>query len=304
MKRASLLLEHEIAQEQALLRVTAIVVSYNSAHCIPALAHGLAALPHIIVVDNGSTDSSLAAVRQHLPQAQCLELGRNLGFGAANNRGWQAANTEFVLLVNPDCVLDTQSIAALVAQADTWPDAALVAPQLLNRHAHPEINYRWASTAWISRGPGADAPACVGFVCGACMLIRREAMARIGGFDEDFFLYYEDDDLCLRLSRDAGALLLDPRIQVRHFSRGSVGGARPQAAEYLRGYHHIQSKFHFRLKHFGQAPAWLQRLGYILGAGLETLLRLLLLDTRRAARSAGRCVGAIRYRARQLSQAK
>jgi len=55
-------IEHEIAQEQALLRVTAIVVSYNSAHCIPALAQGLAALPHIIVVDNGSTDSSLAAI--------------------------------------------------------------------------------------------------------------------------------------------------------------------------------------------------------------------------------------------------
>ncbi len=286
--------------QQTLCRVTAIVVTFNSAHCIPALAQGLAALPHIIVVDNGSTDSSLAAVRQHLPQARCLELGRNLGFGAANNRGWQAANTEFVLLVNPDCMPDTQSIVALVAQADTWPDAALVAPQLLDRHARPKIDYRWATTAWISRGPGADASVCVGFVCGACMLIRRDAMARIGGFDEDFFLYYEDDDLCLRLSRDAGALLLDPRIQVRHFSRGSVGGAWPQAGEYLRGYHHIQSKFHFRLKHFGQPPTWLQRLRNVLRGGLETLLRLLLLDTRRAARSAGRCVGAIRYRARLI----
>ncbi len=130
------------------------------------------------------------------------------------------------------------------------------------------------------------------------MLIRRNAIEKIAGFDETFFLYYEDDDLCLRLSQSAGSLVLDPRIQVSHHSRGSVGGARPQSSEYIRGFHHIQSKFYFRLKHFGRLPTLLQRSGYALAASAETLLRLLLLDTRRAARSAGRCMGVLRYRAR------
>lgn len=294
--------EMTLNQTQALQSVTAIVVTYNSAHCIPALSQGLSTLPHIIVVDNGSTDSSLATTQQYLPQAQCLDLGKNLGFGAANNRGWQAATTEYILLINPDCVIDTASIVALINTAETYPDAALVAPQLLGRQGQVEINYRWASTAWVSRGAGADAPACVGFVCGACMLIRRDAMTHISGFDEDFFLYYEDDDLCLRLSKSAGALLIDPRIQVSHHSRGSVGGTRPQAAEYIRGFHHIQSKFHFRLKHFQKAPTAFQRLKYGVGAGIETLLRLMLLDTRRAARSAGRCMGVLRYRAHHATK--
>lgn len=282
--------------DAALQRVTVLVVTFNSAHCLPALGQGLRGLPWVTVVDNASADDTLAQVAAHLPQARVMAMDRNLGFGAANNLGWRAAGTEFVLLLNPDCVCAPEAIAQLVRSADAHPGASTVAPQLLGRRGEPDISYRWRVEGWASRGPGADGPCCVGFVSGAVMLIRRSALQQVQGFDEGFFLYYEDEDLCLRLIDQAGPLVVDPAAQVQHLSRGSVGGRQRFRAEYLRGLHHIQSKFRFRRKHLGRRASLAQRLGYGLGAAAETLLRLLLLDGRRAARSAGRVAGVLGYR--------
>ena len=280
-------------------RVTAVVVTYNSAHCLPALARSLAALPNVVVVDNGSADASADQARGLLPAATVVEAGANLGFGAANNRALAHAATEFLLLVNPDCELEPGAVEALVACADRFPEASAVGPELLDAAGRAEPTYRWASTAWAPRGPGAEAPACVGFLTGACILVRRAAMQAIGGFDERFFLYYEDDDLCLRLQRRAGPLLVEPAARVRHRSRGAVGGPRRARAEYLRGFHHIQSKFIFQAKHLGAPPAALARAGYGLGGAATALVRLLLLDRRRAARAWGRVMGVVKWRARR-----
>lgn len=277
-------------------RVTVIVVSFNSGHCIAPLAEGLQDLPQVVVVDNASSDDTAAQVARHLPRARWLALGRNLGFGAANNRGLAEAGTEFVLLLNPDCVVEPGAIEALVAAADRFPEAAAVAPQLLDRQGRPDVSYRWRSDRWASRGPGADGPACVGFASGACLLIRTAAMRRIGGFDETFFLYYEDDDLCIRLQQQCGALVFEPAARVRHVSRGSVGGRARLGAEYLRGYHHIQSKFLFQAKHLQRRVTTGRRWRYAAVAALEAALRLLLLDPRRAWRCAGRVAGAWQYR--------
>ena len=281
-------------------RVSVIVVTFHSAHCAPHLGTSLAGCPHVIVVDNGSADGSIEALRHHLPQAQVIANERNLGFGAANNRGVAAAQTEFVLLLNPDCLLDRAQIAALVEAADRYPDACLIAPQLLDKNSQPEANYRWKVNSWKARGAVFDADACVGFASGACLLIRTEAMRRIGGFDENFFLYYEDDDLCLRLDRYCGPLIVAPAARVTHLSRGSSAGKGLLKAEFNRGFHHIQSKFLFDAKHKGLSISAWRRWRYGVVAAIEAALRLLLLDRRRAWRTFGRAVGVIRYRAPAL----
>jgi N-acetylglucosaminyl-diphospho-decaprenol L-rhamnosyltransferase len=285
------------AAAHPLERVTAIVVTFNSAHCVADLRESLHTLPHVIVVDNASADHTPAQLRAALPQAQVIESERNLGFGAANNRAVAQAQTEWVLLLNPDCHLVPSAIEALVACGERHPEASTIAPQLFDAQGRCDVTYRWSTPQWASRGPGADGPVCVGFVTGACMLIRRSAMQAVGGFDEQFFLYYEDDDLCIRLQRHCGPLIVEPAAHVMHRSRGSVGGPRRAQAEYLRGYHHIQSKFLFAHKHLGGGISALRRGGYLLTAALETVVRLLLLDTRRAARTWGRVMGIARWRA-------
>ncbi len=277
--------------------MTVLIVTFNSSHCLPALGHSLATMPKVIVVDNASGDDTVAQVAHHLPQARVLAQAANLGFGAANNLGWRAADTEFVLLLNPDCITSADQIARLVEAADAYPQASVMAPQLLGRRGELDISYRWRADGWASRGPGADGPCCVGFVSGAVMLIRRSALQQVAGFDEGFFLYYEDEDLCLRLQDECGPIVVAPESQVQHLSRGSVGGRQLLRSEFTRGFHHIQSKFRFWRKHLQRTVSLPRRLGYGLTAVLEALLRLLVLDTRRAARCIGRVAGVLAYRA-------
>ncbi len=278
-----------------LARVTVVLATYHSGHCAADLERCLSGFPHVIVVDNASSDDTVAQVSQHLPQAQVLLNDRNLGFGTANNRGVWAATTEFVLLLNPDCVIDADAVATLLQTAQRYPKAALVAPQLINRQGKQDLSYCWTPTTWAAQGPGAEADTCVGFASGACMLIRREAMVRVHGFDEDFFLYQEDTDLCLRLARQCGELILSPHARVTHLSRGSSSGKARFKAEYLRGYHHIQSKFLFDFKHQGLQVTTARRWRYGLIAALEMLARLPMADLARAMRVMGRMMGALRY---------
>lgn len=294
---ASALDEGRTAPEALLKRVTVVVVTYNSAHCLPALAQHLRLCPHVLVVDNASADGCAQAVASQLPHASVLTLERNLGFGAANNRGLSRVQTEFALLLNPDCEFEPDALAQLVRSADAWPDAAVLAPQLISASGKAEVNYRWPHTLWPSQGPAAVGPACVGFVCGAAMLLRLARFADIGFFDERFFLYYEDDDLCLRLFQRQRPIILEPACQALHRSRGSVRGPSPWRSEYWRGYHHAQSKLIFSHKHLSPQQALRQRRRLLLGTALNLPLRLLLLSPRLLARMWGRLRGTLDWKA-------
>lgn len=281
---------------QDLATTTVVVVTYESAHCLPDIGRSLAGFPHVVLVDNGSADGTVLAAGRHLPQARVIALERNLGFGAANNRAFDLVDTEFVLLLNPDCSMSQEAARALLAAARRYPAASAIGPQLIDRQGRPEMGYRMRLDRWLPRGPAAEGDLCVEFLSGACMLIRRSALARIRGFDEDFFLYQEDHDLCIRLAAHAGPLVLCPSALATHQSRRSSAGRHRLRAEYLRGYHHIQSKFIFERKHNRIQVSTAVRLRYACTAAVEALLRLGLLDAARASRAFGRMQGAWAYR--------
>lgn len=274
-----------------LQQVTVVIVTYNSAHCLGALGTALAGFEHVIVVDNGSDDGCAQQTPAHLPQAQVLALPKNLGFGAANNRALAQVHTPFALLLNPDCEITPQAVQQLLHTAIQWPQAAMVAPQLLQPNGEPEVNYRWPHLLWNSRGPAVtDGPACVGFVCGAAMLLR---MSAFGGqfFDEQFFLYYEDDDLCTRLFNQRQAMVIDPAATATHRSRGSVRGRSPLRSEYIRGYHHAQSKLIYARKYQSTTAAKQQQRKLLWQTALALPLRLLAYNPRLLARMWGRLQG-------------
>ena len=274
--------------------VTVVMVAYNSAHCLPGLSAGLQTMHKIIVVDNASDDDLQTQLPLTLPQASLLRNARNLGFGAANNRALAQVTTRYALLLNPDCLPTKDFLDGLLQAAAEFPDAAIIAPHLIRRNGTPEVSYRWPATHWVSRGPKADGPCCVGFVCGAVMLLNMDVMKRIGFFDETFFLYYEDEDLCQRVFLAGEQIVVVPDVEITHLSRGSVKGPNPLKSEFIRGYHHAQSKLVFERKYFGAALANSLRCKTLLLALLTLTLRLLLPQPRYLARLLGRIVGLCR----------
>ena len=278
-------------------QVTVVVVTHHSAHCLAGLHGLLQHCPHVIISDNASNDGTPEQAQALWPHAQVLPHPSNLGFGAANNRALERVSTPFAFLLNPDCEITTQALLALMDVAHEMPQAALLAPQLVGARGQAEVNYRWPHTLWTSQGPAAEGPCCVGFVCGAAMLFRMHRFEPVGFFDERFFLYYEDDDLCLRLFNARRPMVLLPDIQAVHRSRGSVKGRSPLKSEYVRGFHHAQSKLIFEQKHGSRARALSQRRSLLLSTSLALPLRVVLFSPKRIARMAGRWMGLLRWQA-------
>jgi GT2 family glycosyltransferase len=274
--------------------VTVISVTYNSAHCLPALSEALKAIKNVIIVDNASDDGIEVQLQIALPNATLFRNEKNLGFGAANNRALATVTTPYALLLNPDCLPTPEFFDGLLTAAGRFPDAAIIAPHLIRRNGTPEVSYRWPATHWDAQGPQAQGACCVGFVCGAVMLLNMRVMKEVGFFDETFFLYYEDEDLCQRVFLANQQIVLVPEVQITHLSRGSVKGPNPLKSEFIRGYHHAQSKLVFERKYFSAAQAGRLRWKTLLLALLTLVPRLLLPQPRYLARLTGRIAGLCR----------
>lgn len=276
-------------------QVTVIVVTHHSEHCLSALDTLVRSCPHVTISDNASNDGTPAAAQALWPHAKVLAHPHNLGFGAANNRALAQVTTPYALLLNPDCEITPEALSALIEQAHALPEAAMLAPQIVKANGQRDVNYRWPNTHWKPKMGAADGLLCVGFVCGAVMLLRMDQFQTVGFFDEDFFLYYEDDDLCLRLFKAHKSIVVDPSVQALHRSRGSVKGRSPWRSEYTRGYHHAQSKLIFAAKHDSLAAAKRKRRTLLWQTTLALPLRLVLLSPKLLTRMAGRWMGTLNW---------
>jgi GT2 family glycosyltransferase len=270
---------------------TVVVVTYNSSHCLHSLSGPLGKIQNLIVIDNASEDDLATQLKTVLPNARLIENSSNLGFGAANNRALAAVTTPYALLLNPDCLPTADFFEDILNAAAKFPTAAIIAPHLIRRNGTPEVSYRWPATHWKPSGPKAEGPCCVGFVCGAVMLLNMEVMKDVGFFDETFFLYYEDEDLCQRVFMQGKQIVVVPDVEITHLSRGSVKGPNPYKSEFIRGYHHAQSKLVFERKHFGAADAASLRWKTLALALLTMIPRLLFPQPRYLARLVGRIAG-------------
>lgn len=276
--------------------VTIIIVTYNSAHCIDAQVEVLRHLPHVVVVDNGSEDDTIARCQKLLPHARIDAVGQNLGFGAANNRALAQVTTPYALLLNPDCVITLAAIAELIALAQSQPNAAICVPQIIGAAGKSTLNYGWVKHYWQSRGAAAEGLCCVGYASGAVMLLNMVVTRPHGYFDERFFLYYEDDDICLKYFNARLPIIVAPQIQALHASRNSVRTKNVVRQEYWRGYHHAQSKLLITEKYQSANAAQRLRKVKITTGILAVVFRILTLNPRLCARMAGRVAGLIKYK--------
>lgn len=228
--------------------VSVLMVSYNTRAltlaCLSSLraaARGLAL--EIVVVDNASADGSAQAIRDAHPDVALIAAGENLGFGRATNLAARAARAPFLLLLNPDTLVREGCVARLLAFAAEHPEAGIVGGRTFFPDGRLNPTSCWGRpTPWSlfcmglglssllrrnrvfdpeSLGPWErDTMREVDVVTGCLFFVRRELWERLGGFDERFFMYAEDADLCLRARAAGSRVLLCPQAEIVH-----VGGA-------------------------------------------------------------------------------
>jgi GT2 family glycosyltransferase len=242
-------------------RVSVVVVSFESRDDVDACLRSLAAhggdAIEAIVVDNASTDGTADRVAASHPAVTLIREPENRGFGAACNRGAAAARAPYVLFLNPDAEVTPGAIEALARVLDAEPDVAIVGPRTVNEDGTPQVSFGPALTPlaeWrqrrLVRGvkrrdpkalrraeEQAATPSEPDWVSGSCLLVRRHVFAQLDGFDEGFFLYEEDVDLCVRARATGWRVRFEPAAVVRHRLGRSMEKLAPRARlEYHRSH--------------------------------------------------------------------
>lgn len=273
--------------------------------CLQSIQDNPPAVPfEVIVVDNASSEGAPEMVRREFPQVILLRNERPQGFGTNQNRAMSVARGEYLLLLNDDTRVHPRALDALCCYMDTHPQIAVAGPRLLHPDGTLQIScYRFPSP-WrsvlenlllVAAFPGHpvigdyrawahDTPREVDFVIGAAMLVRRCVLERVGGFDEAFFLYFEEIDWQRRIRQQGWQVAFCPDAVITHLGGQSTRQVRPrQLVEFNR------SHLRFIRKHYGPGGALVLRammlIGSLLRLPLWTMIGLLHPARRETARA-------------------
>jgi N-acetylglucosaminyl-diphospho-decaprenol L-rhamnosyltransferase len=257
-------------------RIDVVVVSYNSRDTLRDCVAPLAGVPGVtvIVVDNASPDRSLETIADL--RVQAIDSGRNGGFAFGCNLGMAAGSAPLVLFLNPDARIDGEELERLAAALEAEPEVAVAGPRLLEADGRlvPSMRrYQRTGSTWaqalflhrlVRRAKWANEiirqesvyqrAASPEWLSGACLLARRDVLEAIAGFDEGFFLYCEDMDLCARVRAAGHEIRYVPGATVHH----EGGRSAPRSSLYAVL---ARSRMRYAREHYGPAAAFLQHLG-------------------------------------------
>ncbi len=231
------------------MKLSVVILCWNDlaviGDCLRSIYQGTRTTEfEVIVPDNGSTDGSIAFIREHYPQVNVIENGRNLRFAKGNNVGFRAARGEYVLILNPDTIIHDGALDQIVEFADKHPEAGAVGCRVVNldgsyqEHVRPLPTARseWMAafhlggltriSEWFNPGVyvgwNGDGERTVGWLAGCFILVKADLLTRLGGFDEQFFYYYEDTDLCRRIWAAGYPILYTPDVSITHLKGHST----------------------------------------------------------------------------------
>lgn len=250
--------------------VSIVIVCYNDAAVLLPCLESIYALSadvsfEVIVVDNNSNDGGPAEVRRRFPRAEVFEAGYNSGYAGGNNIGFERARGRYVMFLNPDTILGGRVLDSLVERADSTPNCGAIGPNVRNTDGSLQRSvFRSPTLAdfvdyfLLDRLPGYarffgymgyrdadyEREQEVDIVCGCCFMARRDLLQKIGAFDEEYFIYFEEADLCERIRASGHKVIYSPTASIVHL--GAATTAKQEAWFRIRA---ERSRHRFFTKH-------------------------------------------------------
>lgn len=254
--------------------LTTVIVNWNTRDylrdCLKSIFAKKYPFSHqVVVIDNASSDDSARMVQREFSQVRLMAQKENLGFAKANNLVIRRTDSRYILLLNPDTLVLKDAIEQLINFADEHREVAVVGPQLLNEDGSHQIStgnvpltivtplvsaisplidvYKWQkrlSPLWY-RWQHLSQPQEVNYIGGACMLIRRSVLPKVGLLDENFFMFNEELDWCERFHQAGCKIYYLPQARVIHFSGRSIAQSKKQMNKEF-----LKSTAYFFRKHF------------------------------------------------------
>jgi N-acetylglucosaminyl-diphospho-decaprenol L-rhamnosyltransferase len=242
--------------------LTIVIVTFKSNNVIHNCIKSIDKDTKIIVIDNSNDNKFKQELEETYKNVSCILSNENLGMGCANNVGIKKVNTDFVFVLNPDVVLENDTIDELIKASKNFSDFAIFAP-ISSDLSYP--NYQMFTKDKIS--VETNSPFKVKSVDGFAMLFNKNKIDKIveqenlninnDYFDKNFFMYLENDDLCKRIIKNNGDIYVIPKSKINHLGAKAVDEKYKNEIEYSRNWHWVWSKFYFRKKHYGYLKAFL-----------------------------------------------
>ncbi len=256
-------------------KITVIIVNWNVTKllqaCLTSLRRQTDCSLQIIVVDNASADDSVKMIRDEFPEIDLITNQTNRGFATANNQGLRQAKSDYILFLNPDTIVPAGSVNTMAKALETDSQTAIIAPKILNSDDSVQPSIRRDPTAfnqalvllklinifpwlpglrsYLQRSFDYDQQQIVEQVKGAAFMMRRETLEKIGGWDEDFFLWFEEVDLCLRTRQSGKHIVYYPKAQITHYGGASFEQTYTRRKQKLFN----DSLLHYADKHFSSS---------------------------------------------------
>lgn len=195
--------------------------------------------------------------KQYLFPIKTIDLKKNIGFGAANNLASQQALGTFLLFINPDTILTDSSLLKLVLLLEKFPEIGIAGPKIIE--ADKKLPQPWTcgkKTSLlniifrnsINKPWNENKPTEVDWVSGTALIISKKLFKKINGFDEGFFMYFEDQDLCLRAKKDKKKIIFYPSAKIYHFNGKSWKNKKAKKKQFYKSQDYFFKKYHGKFK--------------------------------------------------------
>ena len=252
-----------------------IIVSYKSDHVIENCINSIDSEIEIVVIDNSNNDKFKDKIETKYKNVKCILSKENLGMGGGNNLGIKNVSKDFALILNPDVTLENNSINEIMFASKEIDNFGIIAP-ISSKDEYP--NYIIKKDHYFDP----NKPFKVKSVDGYAMLLNLKKLKKIENFnffDENFFLYLENEDLCKRLIEKNEDIYIVPKSKIHHLGGKAVDPKYKNEIEYLRNWHWMWSKFYFNKKHYGYLIALLKVFKNLISAKIKFFYYLITLNT-------------------------
>ncbi len=252
--------------------LSVIIVSFNSDNVIHDCLSSIDSEIEIIIVDNSNNNKFKENIEKKYKNVNCILSPENLGMGAGNNLGIKNTDKDFALILNPDVILENNTLDEIINASKLIQSFGIVSP-ISSQSEYP--NYKADKIFSINQLD----PFQVNSVDGYAMLLNLKRLKKIKDFDffdENFFLYLENDDLCKRLKKNNENIYIIPKSKINHLGGEAVDSKYEKEIELCRNWHWMWSKFYFNKKHYGYFNATLKILNNLFSGLFKFLFYLIL----------------------------
>ena len=223
--------------------LTVIITSFHSSDKIFSCINSIGLNTKIIIIENSNDQILKKKIQSKYQNVECILSKENLGYGAGNNLGLSMVKTSYALIINPDASLKNNAIKNFFITINNLEDFGIIAPVSQNeKYDNFDIKYDKKIKE-------------VDNVKGFAMFLNMKYLKKIDFFDENFFLFFEEIDLCKRLKDINSKIFIDPTIEVTHIGGSSHNSEVEMPLELSRNWHWMWSTFYFHKKHYGYLTA-------------------------------------------------